>query len=66
MPPSSEEASQANMTLLEQLLTWPDDKLFPAIDLCKLLVLRPGMQVHAPALLSQILEVAEKMVRAHL
>ena len=53
------------MTLLEQLLTWPDDKLFPAIDLCKLLLLRPGMQAHAPALLSQVMEVAEKMVCSH-
>ena len=52
------------MTLLEQLLTWPDDKVFPAIDLCKLLLLRSGMQAHAPALVSQVLDVAEKMVRA--
>ncbi len=50
------------MTLLEQLLTWPDEKLFPAIDLCKLLLLRPGMQSHASALLSQVMDVAEKMV----
>ena len=63
-PSSSEEVSQANMTLLEQLLTWPDDKVFPAIDLCKLLLLRSGMQAHAPALVSQVLDVAEKMVRA--
>jgi hypothetical protein len=53
------------MTLLEQLLTWPDEKLFPAIDLCKLLLLRPGMQAHAPALLSQVMDVAEKMVCSH-
>lgn len=52
------------MALLEQLLTWPDDKVFPAVDLCKLFVLRSSMQAHAPALLSQILDVAEKMVRA--
>lgn len=62
----SADMSQANMKLLEQLLTWPEEKLFPAIDLCKLLVLRPGMQSHTPALLSQILEVAEKMVREEL
>ena len=54
------------MTLLEELLRWPDDKVFPAIDLCKLLLLRSGMQAHAPALVSQVLDVAEKMVRAAL
>ena len=55
------DAGDGNMSLLEQLLVWPAEKVFPAIDLCKLLVLRPNMQAHSPALLSQVLEIAETM-----
>ena len=62
---TSTDVSQELLATLGQLLTWPDDKVFPAVDLCKLLILRPGMQSHSEEireqLLSSVLALGERM-----
>jgi phospholipase A-2-activating protein len=54
------------VALLQRLLLWPDEKVFPVVDLCKKLLLSPSMatqtDVMAERLHSRVLEIGERMM----